>query len=133
MAVVKIVMYLMLFIVPAILFIVGKIMKKKTPKQINRYVGYRTARSMASQEAWDYANARMVELSGKSTLYSLVIGVIGLIALIIANIPTDGVLYAVIVSAIMLVQAICVVIPTLTVERELKNEAYKNNRIGDGR
>ena len=129
---VEIVMYLMLFIVPAILFIVGTIMKKKTPKKINGLVGYRTARSMASQEAWDYANARMAELSGRSTLYSLVIGVIGLIALIIADIPTDGVLYAVIVSVIMLLQAMCVVIPTLTVEKELKNEVYKN-RIGDGK
>ncbi|WP_162098300.1 SdpI family protein [Fictibacillus macauensis] len=30
-------------------------MKWKSPKHINAFYGYRTARSMRSQEAWDYA------------------------------------------------------------------------------
>lgn len=35
---------------------ISAMFEKFYPKQINDFVGYRTARSMRSQEAWDFAN-----------------------------------------------------------------------------
>lgn len=41
---------------PLILFLIGRSWKKHPPKEINSFYGYRTTRSMASQEAWDFAH-----------------------------------------------------------------------------
>ena len=55
--------------VPIIAIITGYKMKTKPPKEINNTVGYRTKRSKASQEAWDFANV----YCGKNTfIYGIV-------------------------------------------------------------
>lgn len=55
--------------VPIIAIITGYKMKTKPPKEINNTVGYRTRRSKASQEAWDFANV----YCGKNTfIYGIV-------------------------------------------------------------
>ena len=51
--------------------------KKYPPKKINHFYGYRTKRTMANQEVWDFANkvgAKMILLWG--TLYILIIGIV---------------------------------------------------------
>lgn len=56
-------------LVPIIAIITGYKMKTKPPKEINNTVGYRTKRSKASQEAWDFANV----YCGKNTfVYGIV-------------------------------------------------------------
>lgn len=56
-------------IIPVITIITGYIMKTRPPKEINNSVGYRTRRSKASQEAWDFANV----YCGKNTfIYGIV-------------------------------------------------------------
>jgi uncharacterized membrane protein len=40
----------------------GLLFKFKPPKKINILYGYRTARSMKSQEAWDYAHSRIATI-----------------------------------------------------------------------
>lgn len=56
-------------LVPVIAIITGYKMKTKPPKEINNTVGYRTRRSKASQEAWDFANV----YCGKNTfIYGIV-------------------------------------------------------------
>lgn len=122
---VKISMYLTLFLVPVLVFIIGLRVKKNPPKEINKYKGYRTSLSMSSQEAWDYANGRLGGLMIRGALYSLVAGVAGLIILIVSNLPAEGVIFPVIVSVILLIQVVCMIIPTITIEKELKNEVYK--------
>ena len=52
-------------IVPVTAIITGYIMKTRPPKEINDTVGYRTRRSKASQEAWDFANV----YCGKNTFF----------------------------------------------------------------
>ena len=49
------VVLLSLFLIPAIFLIIGVIFYFKPPRRINYFVGYRTASSMSSQEAWEYA------------------------------------------------------------------------------
>ena len=69
----NILFFVCIIIVPVISMAAGYIMFKKPPKEINDTVGYRTKRSKASQEAWDFAN----KYCGKNTLIS---GIIMLVA-----------------------------------------------------
>lgn len=48
--------------IPVILILTGIIFGKYPVKNINSAFGYRTRRSMASQEAWDYANSRFAKI-----------------------------------------------------------------------
>lgn len=51
-------------IIPITMIIFGILFIKRPPYRINSVYGYRTRRSMASQEAWDYAH----QLCGKAWL-----------------------------------------------------------------
>ncbi len=46
----------------ALLWIIQAAVRRNMPKKPNGVYGYRTRRSMASQEAWDYANRRSIDL-----------------------------------------------------------------------
>ena len=48
---------IMTMMTPILMILIGLLWKKHPPKQINSFYGYRTARSMQSQEAWDFAHA----------------------------------------------------------------------------
>ena len=43
-------------LIPVIMIAAGQWMRKKPPKNINWFFGYRTARSMRSAETWDFAH-----------------------------------------------------------------------------
>ena len=43
-------------LLPVIMLVFGRLFQTKPPKTINGLFGYRTARSMKSQEAWDFAH-----------------------------------------------------------------------------
>lgn len=47
------------FSIPAVMIIFALIFLHKPPKKINFIYGYRTSRSMQSQETWDYAHKVM--------------------------------------------------------------------------
>jgi uncharacterized membrane protein len=56
----------------SVLLGVGLLTKLMPPKKINSFYGYRTARSMKSQAAWDEANTYSADLmlwAGISTLF----------------------------------------------------------------
>ncbi|XRG79022.1 SdpI family protein [Rossellomorea sp. GAMAL-10_SWC] len=42
-------------LIPFLMIIIGIVNKKRAPKNINHFYGYRTFRSMSSQQAWDRA------------------------------------------------------------------------------
>lgn len=48
--------------IPLMMIILGYLLYKRPPKFINYILGYRTRRSMSSQENWLYANKRMGQL-----------------------------------------------------------------------
>ncbi len=48
-------MTIALFIVFVVFYVAGYLLNKYPPKRINSLYGYRTRKSMASQERWDYA------------------------------------------------------------------------------
>ena len=62
-----------LAVLPAVFLVVlVAIMKRWPPNSVNRTYGYRTRRSMASQEAWDYAQPRSIELLHQWTIWMVV-------------------------------------------------------------
>ena len=43
-------------LIPLIMVLIGVIFTRRPPAERNLFAGYRTARSMKSKEAWDFAN-----------------------------------------------------------------------------
>lgn len=60
------------------LVLIGIIVRKFPPKEINDLYGYRTKRSRASQEAWDFAQEYSNDLLIWVGAYNILIGCIGL-------------------------------------------------------
>ena len=50
------------FLIPGLMVILGLIFTWFPPKKMNGLVGYRTTRSMGTQEAWDFANQLLAKL-----------------------------------------------------------------------
>ncbi len=99
---------------------------KWPPNSVNRTYGYRTRRSMASQEAWDYAQPRSIELIRQWTIWMvvwtpLVIWRWGLDASVLI---TNGLM------------TVGVLLPLWYVERELKHPPFhasgSSHRFGWG-
>jgi uncharacterized membrane protein len=60
----------------AVLLAVGLLMKLLPPKKINSFYGYRTARSMKSQLAWDEANSYSADLMLWASISTLLVQII---------------------------------------------------------
>lgn len=115
-----------LLLVPLIMLVMSLIMKKKTPKEINRVVGYRTKRSMASKEAWNYANKRMVEIMTKTGVVMLIISIVAAIGLfmLFKLCNSDAKVIAIIFTVAILFQTLFVCLPMLIIEKELASGRY---------
>jgi uncharacterized membrane protein len=49
---------------------------KKPPQKINHFYGYRTRRSMANQEIWDFANRQSAKDFWRVTIVTMIAGVV---------------------------------------------------------
>ena len=100
----------------------GAAMYKRSPKNINRIYGYRTARSMKNIETWTFAHRYCGRLW-------FILGLILLIPTILAQIPffhsNDDVIGTV-GSIIMLVQVAAMAIPIIPTETALKKTFFDN-------
>lgn len=93
-------MYLFVLLIPAIMFIIGLVWVSNPPKNINSLYGYRTKRSMRSQETWDFAH----RLTSKIWLITgLIMGILSIIVFnAFENKDTGRVVIAFIQIAIMM-------------------------------
>lgn len=109
-------MYLISLLLPLTMLVMGLIFVKRPPKEINDLYGYRTLRSMKSQEAWDFANRYM----GKIWAWlGFAMTILSIVATIIANkLGEDFMLKYIIILTI--VQLVVMIIPIFFVEKELK-------------
>ena len=119
-------MLIMALLIPTSMIVIGAIYVKRPPKNINIIYGYRTTRSMKSQEAWEFAN----RLIGK---YWLIIGLImivpfGLSMLFVLNKSDD--IIGIFGAILLLVEIIPLEIPIFFVEKALKKNFDENgNKI----
>ena len=96
-------------LIPFLILVIGIIFQKHAPKVINGCIGYRTRRSMQSQEAWYYATKRMGEIW-------LALGVI----LLVVTIPLSLLLGENGVAVLVIAQTIALILSIIPVEMELK-------------
>ena len=106
----------MLLLIPAVMIVVGVVFLKRPPKRVNGFYGYRTARSMSSQEAWDFAH----RACGRLWLgCGAVVGLICL-GLEIAVLRWNRELLSTWSGTILLIQCVLLLVTILPVEGALK-------------
>lgn len=110
--------------VPAILTVIGGIFLKHPPKEINFIAGYRTARSMKSREAWDFANRYSARLMLICGIVLLIIS--AAIMVIFRNKSED--IQAMIMVVLCTVQTIAIVVTIIPVEKALKDKFDEQGR-----
>jgi len=112
----------MTMLVPGILISVGAWMRKHPPEEINWIIGYRTTRSMRTQESWDFANRYGGKLMVRAGWVTLIISAVVMLLVIFRS--------ETVVSTVSVVLIICQLIPLLAVipmvERELKKRFDKD-------
>ena len=106
-------------IIPLILVAFGLSAKKVALGRINFWIGYRSARSVASREAWEFANL----LAGKVMLWEglsqLVLSLLfGILALILCPVEVQGS----VCTALTLLQTISLIIAIPCIEKQLQQK-----------
>lgn len=110
--------FLGVLVIPVVIIILGKIFRDNPPKEINGIKGYRTKRSMASQEAWDYAN----RLMGK--IY-FIVGICLLAVTVIVHclfFKAQPIAIAIETFALVTVQSVAIALCSIPVEKSLKEK-----------
>lgn len=109
-------MVCMNLIVPLTMVGFGAVFLRRPPRKINGAYGYRTARSMASQEAWDFAHAYFGRLWKRMGLAMLPLSVLAMLPCLGKGENMVG-LWGDILSAVECVPMLLAIVPT---ERALK-------------
>lgn len=107
---------LLSFFMPLAFLILGIVLKRHYPKEINSLAGYRTNRSKKSIEAWNEANRYSTELLIK---FSAIILILILIMVILVGKSCDRMSVIVIVS--MLLSLVSIGLIVIFTEKRLKN------------
>ena len=115
-------MTVVLLLVPAMMVGIGVLFRKRPPKKINGWYGYRTSRSMASQAAWDFAHRACGRLWLRWGIAMAVISPLLMLPLLGA----DEEQIAWWSGGFTLLQCVVLVISIFPVERELKRNFDRN-------
>ena len=110
-----------IFLLPAIYFLVGLLMRIYPPKKINYFVGYRTSRSMKNKKNWDIANKYCAEILIKLGIFLFLVSLlIFILSILEMFVFTENMLLGV-----TLIETIAVFIPIFIVERKLFENGKK--------
>ena len=112
------------FIIPIMMIGMGVLWHKGGPKKINGLYGYRTTRSMASQEAWDFAHIYFGKVS-------LIIGIIQFILTVLAGIyywSKDDALIGTATLIVLTIQTFLFILTIPITELKLKKKFDKNGK-----
>lgn len=109
-------MVCMNLMIPLIMIVLGAIFLRHPPKGINGFYGYRTARSMASQEAWIFAQVYFGKLWLRSGIGMLLAAALAMLPCIGGSVSVVGTWG----SILCLVECIGMLLPIIPTERALK-------------
>lgn len=104
-------MLLMDLLIPVLMIGIGKLFQKRPPKRINGVYGYRTKRSMRTQETWDFAHRYFGALWVKIGLVLLPLSVLPLILVYGKEIDLIGTV-GVVVTGVEILPMIAAIFPT---------------------
>ena len=116
-------------LIPGVMAYVGWRFMKKPPRKINDTHGYRTKRSMKSQEAWEFAHGYCGMLWFVLGLVLLPLSVLPMVFVLGETVNTTAIWGTVICTA----QLLIFVATVLPVERALKRHFDENGRRRPGR
>ena len=109
-------MLLMDLLIPVLMIGIGVLFQKRPPKRINGICGYRTKRSMQTQETWDFAHRYFGNLWVKIGLVLLPLSVLPLIFVYGRDIDLIGIVGGIVTG----VQILPLIVPILITEHALK-------------
>lgn len=109
-------MLVSLLLIPAVMVGFGMVCKKNPPKNINSWYGYRTSRSMASQEAWDFAHQVCGRIWRRWGIAMLPVSVLLLLPVFGRTVAVVGIWTCILVTA----QCVVLIATIFPVERALK-------------
>lgn len=113
-------------LVPVITTIIGLVLNRKWPSDINPVIGYRSKRSMSSQAAWDFANkysGKVMFLTGVTELFLTAMAITYIIGLTGLNLESSQV-----AVGIFLPQIVLLFFPIALTEYRLKKRFDKDGR-----
>lgn len=111
-------------LIPLIMWGIGIWFEKKPPAGINAVTGYRTKRSMKSQEAWDFAQRYMGRIWKKAGIVLEIVSVVVSVAMY--GMSEDGIGYTSVV--LIHVQLAILLISIYPVEKALKKNFDDNGK-----
>ena len=109
-------MLVSLLLILAVMIGFGMVCKKNPPKNINSWYGYRTSRSMASQEAWDFAHQVCGRIWRRWGIAMLPVSVLLLLPVFGRTVAVVGIWACILVTA----QCVVLIATIFPVERALK-------------
>lgn len=107
---------IMVLLTPGVMLFFGWRFQKKPPKTINSLYGYRTTRSMKSQETWDFAHRYCGQLWFRIGLVLLPVSLLAMFPVLGGETGLVGIWCCVVV----LIQVVVLVGSLFPVERALK-------------
>ena len=105
-------------LLPILVFVIGICFSKRAPKSINYIFGYRTARSMKSPEAWEFAHKYIGKIW--SVLGAIMVPLSAIILFVF--IGRDEETVGNVGLVILLLQTVSLIIPIFPTEMALKNK-----------
>ena len=105
-------------LLPILMLVIGICFSKRAPKSINYVFGYRTARSMKSPEAWEFAHKYIGKIWRMLGAVMLQIPAIVLLLFIGEDKDTIGNVGLI----ILWIEMISIIIPIFPTEKALKNK-----------
>ena len=112
-------------LIPAVAIWYGRRFQANPPKEPNGVFGYRTARSMKSREAWDFAQRKMGQVWGRWGFALLPLAVVGQALTLFAPDTESMCLWSL---PITVVEVVALLLSMIPVERALKENFDGNGR-----
>lgn len=113
-------MFICTLLIPASMLFFGYRWQKHAPYKVNYLYGYRTARSMSSKQAWNFAHMFLAKLWVRAGWIIGVFSVVLMAALAFVSLEVD--LVGTVGGIIVVIQLIPAIVPIFITERELKNK-----------
>ena len=117
-------MFIMVLLIPLTMIFFGRLLFRRTPKEINYVYGYRTKRSMMNEETWRFANQYFGKVWYLCGLISAPLSVIA-IAIVFGKGPGTVGTVGGIITMLQMLPLIGAIVPT---ESELKKNFDENGK-----
>jgi len=117
-------MFIMVLLIPLTMIFFGRLLFRRTPKEINYVYGYRTKRSMMNEETWRFANQYFGKVWYLCGLISAPLSVIA-IAIVFGKEPGTMGTVGGIITMLQMLPLIGAIVPT---ESELKKNFDENGK-----